>query len=250
MKNKIRTISDAIFSFVLFMTVFFSIAHGKIEKNYLLLFCLILTFLCQSIYLKASNDDYAFSKEKTNLYNYFVYTKVNATAYFYDALKTRYEVENNGEFLTIGKYNVFVNLSFSPLTLGSVINAFKNRTRDHLVFICFDCDKQARNLCMRLPAYVHIWQKNEVYSLLNALNAIPVHDFSFSKKNNLSHLFSSQNAPKLSKSFIFSACIILLFSFFSPFKAYYRIFTAFLLILTVVLPLVRLIIKRKNRISR
>lgn len=245
MKNKIHTISDAIFSFVLFMTVFFSITYGKIESPYLLLFCLTMTFLCQAVYLKASNDDYISSKETTDVYNFFVYTKVNAVDYFYNALKNRYQVKKDGDLLTIGKYNVFIHLSFAPLSVGAVINAFKNRTKENLVFICFDCDKQARNLCMRIPAYVHIWQKHETYKLLKALKAIPQCSFSFSKRNRLSSILSMQNAPKISKGFVFSTCVILLFSFVSPFRTYYRIFALVILVFSVLLPLILLIVKNK-----
>ena len=245
MKNKIRAISDFVFSFVLFLMVFFSIGYAKIEGGYLPLFCITLTFLCQAVYLKASNEGYENHKQLESIYNFFVYTNANATQYFYNALKTRYEVKKEGEILSVGKYNIFIHLSFSPLSVGAVINAFKNKTKDRILFLCFDCDKQARNLCSRLPAYVHIMEKNEVFKLLKSLNALPKHDFTFSKKNRLATALSIASAPKMSKGFILSACVVLLFSFISPFKTYYRIFALIILIISVAYPLVLLILKKR-----
>ena len=246
MKNKIRAISDWIFSFVLFLTVFFSISYGKIEGYYLPIFCFTMTFLSQAVYLKASNESYENHKEIENFYNYFVYTKVDATQVFYDALKTRYDIKREGDMLTVGSYNIFVHLSYFPLSVGTIINSFKNRTKNNLLFVCFDCDKQAKHLCSRLPAHIDIMQKHEAYKLLKTFNANLKHDFSFSKKNNLLSVLPTNNAPKISKGFVVSACVILLFSFISPLKTYYQIFALAIIFISVIYPLILIILKKRN----
>ena len=69
MKNKIRYIIDYIFSFILFFCVSVTLAKWFVAKDYLYLFALVATILCQTIYLGSSQKSSRAIKEELDKFS-------------------------------------------------------------------------------------------------------------------------------------------------------------------------------------
>lgn len=247
MKTKIQIFMDAISSFILFAIIFYALFTRYTTRLYALLSAVDLAVILQCVYLAHSEKSRTKAEQKENLKNFFIFTPVNLTQYFANALSVRYKTDKTDGKLTVGDSYVHFALSLSPLSYANVADAFKNRTRDKIVIFCFSYDKKAMRLAQNLPVQVKIMDENETFKLLSFVKALPKKRIEISKKYPLKQLFSDLANAKLNKRLLFSAFIITLFSFITPFKNYYVFFAVFLLLLAIVPSVIRLAIKRKTR---
>lgn len=246
MKNKIRNFIDAIFSFLLFFIVFYALLDRYHDKLLSILGSIDVALILQCVYLGKSRESRLKNEQKENLKNFFIFTPVNCASYFAHALSVRYKTERNGNELTVGDACVYFALSLSPLSYSNVVDAFKKRTSDKTVIMCFSCDKKAFRLAQSLPWNVKIMQEDEVFELLRTFNALPDKRVEITKKYPIKNvLFDIANA-KINKRLLFSAFIVALFSLLTPFKNYYIFFAVFLILLSIIPSFIRLVLKKQG----
>lgn len=250
MKNKIRLALDGIFAFILFFVVFYALTKGQNEKIICIISSIDLSIIFLSIYLGASEKSIKNSRDKENMKNFFIFTRVNVVDYFFTALSSRYTVTKQDCFLTVENTNVFFFLSHSPLSQANVIDSFKNRTREKIAIFCFSFDKRAYRLAQSLPCSITIFNEDKIYELLSLLSYLPTKKIEVKKKYPLTLVVKDFLDAKLSKRLLFSSFILALFSFITPFKNYYAILSFALLILCFSPYIINLFFRQKENTLR
>lgn len=250
MKNKIRIVIDAIFSLILFCVIFYALLKRYTTQNLALFSSFILSLLFLSIYVKGSDKQIQNAKEKENMKNFFIFTKVNPAKYFKKILEKRYEItEENGKLLS-QKSEVCFALSLSPLSVSFVVDAYKNRSKDKIVIMCFSYDKKAMLMAKSLPCDIVIFDEEKVFKLLSSFKGLPQEKIEIKRKYPLSTLLKDFSSSRLSKRLFVSSFIIALFSFITPFKNYYAFLAIILLILCFLPYFLRLFYKIKENTLR
>ena len=243
-KNKITIFLDAIFSFILFTLLFYALTKRLASAPIPLIASISLALIFQNLYLCASIKNRKNAKKKENMRNFFIFTPVNAQEYLETALHGRYQSTLENNRLTIGDSYVYTALSLTPLSYSNVVDAFKNRTKDKIVIFCFSYDKKAYRLASSLPCDIKILNEDDLFYLLQSFNALPKTQVQITKKYPFKSFLLDLAYAKHNKRLLFSAFVITLFSFISPFKNYYTIVALFLLLLAVIPSIIRLTIKR------
>ena len=243
MKNKIRNFIDAIFSFILFYIVFYALFIRYSTRPITMLSSIDIAFILQSVYLSRSEKSRKRAMQKENMKNFFIFTPVNLTDFFAHALSVRYKTDKTNGKLTIGDAYVHFALSLTPLSYANVADAFKNRTKDKIVIMCFSCDKKAMKLAQSLPANIKIMEEDEVFRLLSYVKALPTKHVEISRKYPLKNFLRDIAYAKMNKRLLFSAFVIAIFSLITPFRNYYIFFSVFLLLLAIIPSFIRLAIK-------
>ncbi len=246
MKNKIRIFIDAIFSFILFSVVFYALFVRYSTHFFALLGAIDIALILQSTYLSHSEKSRKRAKQKENCKNFFIFTPVDCVKYFSHALSVRYKTDKTDGKLTVGNAYVHFALSYSPLSYAAVVDAFKSRTKDRVVIMCFSCDKKARQLAQSLPIPVRIMEEDEVFRLLSFVKALPSKHVEISKKYPIKNLINDVAHAKTSKRLLFSALVIALFSLITPFRNYYIFFSVFLILLAIIPSFLRLSQKKQG----
>lgn len=123
----------------------------------------------------------------------------------------------------------FLRLRFSPVTADDVAAMIRVKTPRKKVLLCLQIDESALTLCHSFE--IEVQTAEWTFLLLKQTNCLPLNylgDFpTVRKQKRRLHLcFSKKNA----KRFLWSAILILLLSFFTPFSYYYLTF-GFLLLL-------------------
>ncbi|MBE5732474.1 MAG: hypothetical protein E7353_05475 [Clostridiales bacterium] len=246
MKNKIRNFIDAIFSFILFYIVFYALFIRYSTHTIASLCAIDIAFILQNVYLSRSEKSRKRAMLKENLKNFFIFTPVNLTEFFAHALSVRYKTDKTNGKLTIGDAYVHFALSLSPLSYANVADAFKNRTKDKIVIMCFSCDKKALKLAQSLPVDIKIMEEDEVFKLLAFVKALPTKHVEISRKYPLRNFLQDIAHAKISKRLLFSAFVIALFSLITPFRNYYIFFSVFLILIAIIPSFIRLAIKKQG----
>ncbi len=246
MKNKIRNFIDAIFSFILFYIVFYALFIRYSTRSIATLCAIDIAFILQCVYLSRSEKSRKLASQKENLKNFFVFTPVNLVDYFAHALSVRYKIVKTDGKLTVGNAYVHFALSLSPLSYSNVADAFKNRTTDKIVIMCFTCDKKAKQLAQSLPISIKILEEDDIFKLLSFVKALPQKHVEISRKYPIKNYLHDIANAKMNKKLLFSALIIALFSIITPFKNYYIFFSVFLILLAIIPSFVRLAIKKQG----
>ncbi len=246
MKNKIRIFIDAIFSFILFSFVFYALFARYTSRLYATIGAIDFAFILQNIYISRSERSRKRAEQKENLKNFFIFTPVNLVEYFAHALSVRYKTEKKDGLLTVGDAYVHFALTLSPLSYSNVVDAFKKRTRDKIVIMCFTCDKKARHLAQSLPAKIKILEEDEVFRLLSFVKALPQKHVEITRKYPLKNFLHDIANAKINNRLLISAFVIALFSLITPFRNYYIFFSVFLLLLSIIPLFVRLVIKKQD----
>lgn len=123
----------------------------------------------------------------------------------------------------------FLRLRFSPVTADDVATITRVKTPRKKVLLCLQIDESALALCHSFE--IEVQTAEWTFLLLKQTNCLPLNylgDFPQARKQKrrLHLCFSKKNA----KRFLWSAILILLLSFFTPFSYYYLTF-GFLLLL-------------------
>lgn len=250
MKNKFRIVIDAFFSLILFCVVFYGLLKRYTTQNLALFSSFILSLLFLSIYIKGSDNQIKNAKEKENMKNFFIFTKVNPSIYFKSVLEKRYKVKQENEKLIVEKSEVCFALSLSPLSVPFVVDAYKNRSKDKIVIMCFSYDKKAMLMAKSLPCDIVIFDEEKVFKLLSSFKGLPQEKIEIKRKYPLSTLLKDFSSSRLSKRLFVSSFIIALFSYITPFKNYYAFLAIILLILCFLPYFLRLFNKIKENTLR
>ena len=250
MKNKIRTVIVAIFSFILFTVVFYALIKRYATPLIAYIASSTLALIFMSIYLGASEKNRKNAKAKENMKNFFIFTPTSPQEYFSLALSSRYKTSSINNVLVAGDACVYFYFSLSPLSQSNVIDCFKNRTKDKIIIMCFSYDKKAYRLCESLPCDIKIFDEHMVFKFLSAFNSLPKEEILISKKYPFSALIKDFSSAKLTKRLFFSSFVIAMFSFITPFKNYYAIISFILLLLCILPYFLRLIFANTKNTPR
>lgn len=250
MKNKIRTLLDAIFSLILFTLVFYVLLKRYTTPSLAFLSSFVLALLFLSIYLNASEKLLKNVEEKENMKNFFIFTPVCPQDYFAKALSKRYKVQKQNDKLIVENTEIYFSLSLSSLSVSSVVDAFKNRVRDNVVIMCFSYEKKALRLALSLPCNICVFDENKVFELLSHFKALPKNKIQIKKKYPFREVVKDFSKAKLNKRLLFSSLIIALFSFITPFNTYYSIISCVLLLLCILPYVLKIFFRQKENTPR
>ena len=128
------------------------------------------------------------------------------------------------------QYSLFFR--FSPVTADEIARLFRQKTQKLKCVLCNAIDQDAQLLCSALN--ISVKTGDEVYALVKEKQLLPLSYLGEETppnktKRRLQIAFSKRN----SKRFLLSATLLLLTSLLTPFKLYYWLFSAILLVCAV-----------------
>ena len=129
-----------------------------------------------------------------------------------------------------------LHFRFSPVNADEIARLFRQKTPKLKCVLCTAIDEDAKRLCSALN--ISVKTGDEVYTLVKEQQLLPLSYLGEETppnktKRRLQIAFSKRN----SKRFLLSATLLLLTSLLTPFKTYYLLFSAILLVCAVVIRL-------------
>ena len=219
----------------IFLTIFVAVAISVFFEISTLLFS-----------QKSKNKLNLKSTEKEEAENMFfsLIKEENCIDFFLNLAKTRHKDCDKKKDYVIIHHNdknalLYPFVKFDTLSLDDVIliiNKTKKEKPEKIVILCNEYDKDLLKFVKNFDIEILILNKYETYGMLyKEYDYFPKITIKFKKEGKLAakDLLTSAFDKSKSKSYIFSAIILLVLSFFVKMSIYYLIFTSILLLFAI-----------------
>ncbi len=183
--------------------------------------------------------------EKIQQYiNTFIFSEDNFSVnFFYELAKIKHQAQKKNKYIEIVNTNkkiilfpYFIYRDFNTDDLVLVYNKTKKEMPSRLIICTNTIDNNAIKLAQKLPLDVYILDGNQVYEkLLKKYNYFPyLTKLKSETKIGFKEILSYALNKKRTKGYFIASVILLLSSFFVPYKIYYVVMATLLLILSLV----------------
>ncbi|MBE5756925.1 MAG: hypothetical protein E7342_03900 [Clostridiales bacterium] len=235
-------IFDLIFLFISSFFLFFIPLSFFIEEGVLILFCLLLSLLSTVLFIKISKNNTlkkaVRKKDKENLEKFTTYLLIQEKEKIFNLLtslieKKGFSVKREKDYLLVKNAVILINFEAKKTDLIKYANTF-----DKEIFIVSLKNEELTSYSKLFIKKITLVDEESLYLALKEENLLPTLPTFFKKKERLplKEFLKTLNGKRL----FFISLFLLFFSFFTPFKIYYLIFSFIFLSLFVT----SLIIKR------
>ena len=190
-------------------------------------------------------NTYKEEDEKIQQYiNTFIFSEDNFSVnFFYELAKIKHQAQKKNKYIEVVNTNkkiilfpYFIYRDFNSDDLVLVYNKTKKEMSSRLIICTNTIDNNAIKLAQKLPLDVYILDGNQVYEkLLKKYNYFPyLTKLKSETKIGFKEILSYALNKKRTKGYFIASVILLLSSFFVPYKIYYVVMATLLLILSLV----------------
>ncbi len=183
--------------------------------------------------------------EKIQQYiNTFIFSEDSYSInFFYELAKLKHQAQKKSKFIEIFHTNkkiilfpYFIYRDFNTDDLVLIYNQIKKETSTRLVICTNKVDSNTIKLAQKLPLEIYVLDGNQIYEkLLTKYNYFPpLTKLKSEAKLEFKDLISYALNKKRTKGYFIASVVLLLSSFFVPYKIYYVIMSTILLVLSLI----------------
>ena len=243
---------DAFFRILIIFLVCFVWCRYFIDNLWIslvvtIIFTLLIDIILNFFKNKKQKKKNIHQEEETKIQQYintFIFSEDSFSVnFFYELAKIKHQAQKKNKYIEIINSNkkiilfpYFMYRDFNTDDLVLVYSKTKSETPTRLIICTNTVDNNAIKLAQKLPLEIYILDASQVYEkLLKEYNHYPcLTKLKSETKLGFKDLISYALNKKRTKGYFIASVILLLSSFFVPYKIYYIVMATLLLVLSLV----------------